>query len=174
MLMWSIIFMTTLIIAFTWDTHATYVSARSRIKREGCALASLKRDVKDHLTIALVEESLLRLAPIALIYYGVVNQLVGLSILLITNASYIVYMVYPDPGKNRTFQALYAFVESLRATLMILLWLALTHMAGLWLAYTAAILLRVSLAVYTYFIECDYAKLFHAIQVFSCNEKHIN
>ena len=166
MLPWLYVFLASLALVMFIDTHLNTRNVIEYASANGCqALPTLRGTLRNSLRLALIEESMFRLAPLALVRYGVLSGVSALDTLLLINAGSILGFAYLTRNLRDTVTL------AIGTALMISLWMLLTPIIGLWLTYAVAITFRLSLVTVVYLMVMNNIK---AIYVSGQCLKHIN
>ena len=144
---WLYVFLASLALVMFIDTHLNTRNVIEYASANGCqGLPTLRETLRNSLRLALIEESMFRLAPLALVRYGVLSGVSTLDTLLLINAGSILGFAYLTRNLRETVTL------AIGTTLMISLWMLLMPLLGLWLTYASAVALRLSLVSVVYFM----------------------
>ena len=142
---WLITFLITLALVIILDTHGSIKNLLKCIEDAGCqGLPTLKYVVYDNLKFFLIDETILRLVPLLVVYtvFGPSNQVIAITVLVVFDAGYIL-------GSEHGISIVKRLIG---AALMISLWVLLMPIIGLWLTYASVIAFRLLLAVVVYYL----------------------
>ena len=145
MLLWLYIFMASLAAILFMDIHIYTKRIASCEESRDCQPGGLRETLLYNMRRSLFYETALRLAPLALVQYGILH--VNEAILLITfNAGFVMGVAYIIYDLSDIALEVVGMIH------MVSLWMLLLPLLGLWLTYAVAITFRIIMTIVVFYM----------------------